>query len=762
MPLGPAFNQVAAQQAVALMPLSVDLRPGESADRPHQLQIGVGRTLETPVEVNARTVPPDKWSVLTNGWRIYSVDLLAAGAMGMRLHLQNVALPPGTQVVIYDPAKPATNSPLITPQSLAGQTEIWTSTLFSERAVLELQAAPGADLKGLTLTLVGISHLYPQLKAYTTIEGACHNDATCYPAFASEAAGVARMAYIVNGNTYVCTGSLIAGQAGQGGGLFLTAHHCVSTGSVASTVELYWFFQTSACDEAPPALTSVPVTSGADLLATDPTSDFTLLQLRQSPPGGTYYLGWSTNAPAPGETLTCIHHPMGTYKRISFGNYYGADPDFWAVQWFSGVTEDGSSGSPLLNANHQIIGQLNGGYGGPGSSCSAPSDPDQFGRFDVTYASIKKWLGTNSTPGQFTPVKGTYTGLFSDSTNGVAQASAGAFTLSSTVKGRFSGQVRLGASRYSFTGTFDTTGAAAITLSRRKLSPLAISLQCDPSDTDHLTGTVSDGTWLSQIDSDRGTYDGRASQPRQFGQYTWILPGDPSTTASPGGDSYGTTTISKSGQVHFSGSLADNTSISQSATLSKTGRWPFYVPLYSGSQGSLFGWVFVTNADTTGFSSAMTWSRPALPRTRYYPGGFTNQVPLSGAFYVRPGKGTNFLNQSNAGLALNGQNLLLAVSNSFALSLNNRVTNLGPNRLSLSFSTSSGGFSGSIVNPNNRKSVSFRGMMQQNPGTASGYFLLSNQSGQVLIAPPDQGAATNSTATGTNSGAGDEVRTAAK
>lgn len=746
------------------MPLTVDMRPREASEQPHQLQIGVGRTLDTPVIVNAQAVPVDKWAVLTNGWRIYSVDLLAAGAMGMRLHLQNVSLPPGTKVVIYDPAKPATNSPVVTPETLAGQKEIWTPTLFSERAVLEIQAAPGSDIKGLTLTLVGISHLYPQTKAYETIEGTCHNDVTCYPAFANEATGVARMAYIIGGNTYVCTGSLISGLAGQSGSLFLTAHHCVNTASVAATVELFWFFQTSNCNGPPPNLTSVPTTSGADLLATDPASDFTLLQLRQSPPGGTYYLGWSTNAPAPNETLACIHHPMGTYKRISFGNYYANDPDFWAVQWFSGVTEDGSSGSPLLNASHQIIGQLNGGFNGPGSSCSAPSDPDQFGRFDVTYASIKKWLGTNSNPGQFTPVKGTYAGLFSDPSNGVSQASAGAFTLTSTVKGRFSGQVRYGASRYSFSGAFDNGGAASITITRRKLSPLSITLQTDLSDTDHLTGTISDGTWLSQIDSDRGIYDGRSSQPLgEIGPYTWVLAGDPTSSTSPGGDSYGTVSVTKTGQVRFSGSLADSTGISQSATLSKAGRWPFYAPLYSGSQGSLFGWIFLTNTGPAGFTSAMTWSRPALPRTRYYPGGFTNQVQLGGSYYIRPGKGTNFLNLDTAGLALNGQNLSDTVSNLFALSLNNRVTNLGPNRLSLSFSTSAGSFSGSIVNPDNRKSVSFHGMLLQNPGAASGYYLLSNMSGQVLISAADQSTTTNTnTPPGTNSGAGDQVRTAAK
>jgi S1-C subfamily serine protease len=53
----------------------------------------------------------------------------------------------------------------------------------------------------------------------------------------------------------------------------------------------------------------------------------------------------------------------------------------------------GNSGGPLLNANHQVVGQLNAGWNGPGSSCANPAAPDQFGRFDVTYQKIHQWLG---------------------------------------------------------------------------------------------------------------------------------------------------------------------------------------------------------------------------------------------------------------------------------------------------------------------------------------------------------------------------------
>ncbi len=126
------------------------------------------------------------------------------------------------------------------------------------------------------------------------------------------------------------------------------------------------------------------------------TSDYSLLRLSQPSPAGVYYLGWSTGSPAAGEILTGIHHPMDSFKRISFGRFNTARGNFWRCYWFSGVTEEGSSGSPIFNSQAQVIGQL---YGGP-SSCTDPYDYDEYGRFDVTYNAIRNWIDP-STPAQF-------------------------------------------------------------------------------------------------------------------------------------------------------------------------------------------------------------------------------------------------------------------------------------------------------------------------------------------------------------------------
>jgi hypothetical protein len=40
-------------------------------------------------------------------------------------------------------------------------------------------------------------------------------------------------------------------------------------------------------------------------------------------PSGVVYAGWDPSEPPFGAPLTGIHHPMGSYKRISFGHRVG-------------------------------------------------------------------------------------------------------------------------------------------------------------------------------------------------------------------------------------------------------------------------------------------------------------------------------------------------------------------------------------------------------------------------------------------------------
>jgi len=60
----------------------------------------------------------------------------------------------------------------------------------------------------------------------------------------------------------------------------------------------------------------------------------------------------------------------------------GVDTAVWSVNWSQGVTEDGSSGSPLFDQNHHVVGNLSGGF----SSCGNPTAVDYYGRLAVGWA----------------------------------------------------------------------------------------------------------------------------------------------------------------------------------------------------------------------------------------------------------------------------------------------------------------------------------------------------------------------------------------
>jgi hypothetical protein len=692
-------------------------------------QIGMARPLARRIRVNRQEAPASQWTTDSSGWRAYSISVGSPGAVGMRIHLEKVGLPAGARLVIYD-RNNLHSASIIAAESLKGEQEVWTPTIFAEQASVEIQIPPGADVGAANLEVGEISHLYDIPQPSWLKEGTCHKDVTCYPDWAAEASGVARISYVKGGNAYLCTGCLLGTSTANSVDYFLTANHCIPNQSTASTMELYWFYQTSSCHGAAPDLTTVPhTTGGAEMLATSTANDFAFLKLRQAAPSGTYHLGWSTVAPVANEDLVGIHHPDGSYKRISFGKYYDSDADFWAVQWHSGVTEPGSSGSPLLNSSHLVIGQLNGGFAGPGSSCGSPSSPDQYGRFDLTYPKVSRWLGTDNSGGGggFVPTAGVYNGLFSDP-NSDPLTSSGFITISVNSKGSFSGRLQAGARRASFRGSLDINGAATVQALVGPFGSWTVAFQVDSGNADHISGTISASLFNASFDAYRALSRGNFSA--QTGQYTLVIPGTPGSADQPGGDSVGTVSINSAGALRLTGSLSDGTKISQSVSISADGRWPLYVSLYGGA-GSLSGWVTVAG----GLSGAIAWDKPATTKSKAYNSGFELTSDLSGSTYTRPAFAGAILGGDTLHLTISGSDLGDAISDDIQISPNGRVVNLGPDRLSLSFSTSTGTFRGSVRNSATGRPLPFSGVVLQDQGRAVGYFLSDGSSGEVSIAP---------------------------
>lgn len=199
---------------------------------------------------------------------------------------------------------------------------------------------------------------------------------------------------------YFCTGALLNNAKQDCKNYFLIANHCISNETNANRATFYWNYEWSGC--ASGDLLYGDYTAGATLKATNKKSDFTLLEITSQPKAEykVYYSGWTID-PNPPTGAVIIHHPDADAKKISIEehNLY-LDGSFWKVPHYEvGATEPGSSGSPIYNMKHQVIGQLYGGY----STCDKPRN-DFYGAFHISWSSgtspqtrLKDWLDPDNT-----------------------------------------------------------------------------------------------------------------------------------------------------------------------------------------------------------------------------------------------------------------------------------------------------------------------------------------------------------------------------
>jgi hypothetical protein len=157
------------------------------------------------------------------------------------------------------------------------------------------------------------------------------------------------------------------------------------------------------------------------------------------------------------------------------------------------------------------------------------------------------------------------------------------------------------------------------------------------------------------------------------------------------------------------------------------------VPLYSG-QGSILGWLTFSNAPDSDISGSLNWIKPAQPTAGFYPAGFTNVTTASGSAYQFDNEAP-ILDFSFGQISFTGGDLAQSFANQVVLGAGGSFTNLSANALNLSLADSSGLLSGSVVDPSTGRLIPFSGVVLQKENFGAGFFLGTNQGGQVLLAP---------------------------
>jgi len=382
-----------------------------NAERAKPIQIGFPRGIaKSNQEIPLTSLP---WEITDDGGKAARIAVVASNAAGLRIGYRITGPADGVAIRFAGSGRDEVYlAAMLTDSSIN-----WSPVLDGSEATIEIHLKHGFDPSQFAVHVVTLSHLDRPVTEWTRKDtakigqsGACNADFSCYnwasDIVARAGKSVAMMTFTEGSSTYLCTGTLLNSESGAD--YFYTAAHCIDTQVVAQTLETYWFYDSITCGSSVAAQFQ-KLTSGADLVMTEPTMDGTLLRLRSTPPSGAVRAGWNATVLKTNTPVFGIHHPSGDLTKFSIGNMQGyaqgpqaysgiprpqANKDsFITVRWTTGTTEGGSSGSGLftISANGQYL-ELRGGLEGGAASCSNLSGIDRFSRMDLLFTRLAPYL----------------------------------------------------------------------------------------------------------------------------------------------------------------------------------------------------------------------------------------------------------------------------------------------------------------------------------------------------------------------------------
>jgi hypothetical protein len=386
--------------------VQAELAADEKQGNPAPLRFAHG------LQVNVTPATYGTWEELADG-RLWRLRIGSAGATDLNLGFTTFWLPEGATLHITAEAGGYFQGPY-TARNNKPHEQLWTPVLPGEAVVIELFVpARVTQQPRLVLGQVGggYRNFFPTRNPTPTPlnEGACNIDVVC-PVAAGWTNEIRSVGLYTIAGAFTCTGTLIADVAGDFRNYFLTANHCGLNSVNASSVVVYWNYQSTNCGTHGPGSLGQNQ-SGAVFRAARADVDFALLELEETPAFdfGAYYSGWDRSGMPPVGGVG-IHHPDFDVKAISFSSNLlttvnscigSGTNTHWQVIWYLGVTETGSSGSGIWDpATHFLVGQLSGG----GSSCATPNSPDCYGKFALAWGSgdsaanrLRDWLDPQQT-----------------------------------------------------------------------------------------------------------------------------------------------------------------------------------------------------------------------------------------------------------------------------------------------------------------------------------------------------------------------------
>lgn len=372
----------------------------------------------------------DAYILPDNSGFIHRIGIKSTNAKTINLELNNIDVVEGDKLYFYSRSHKQLR--IMNYKELSTRKSVITKPIDGDEVIIELYSRrykSDFNIYNINHDFIGIFGI--EIGNFGA-SGSCQVDVACDEGdpWHKEERSVCLL--IINGSE-ACSGALINNTNEDGRPLVLTANHCYdffntneeSFSNAVTTTEFLFNYNSPWCNG--PNGSDNDIIIGATQRARNIQSDMILLEMDQFPPTEfyTYYSGWDRINTQP-PTGVGIHHPRGDVKKIVthnitpnnsncmdfdltdfFGGTIGFMPNsnYWRINWMAttngfSVTENTSSGSPLFNANHRIIGQLFGSGLCDNPNCTDPTnDIANYGKIFSSWlfggtpnTSLNSWL----------------------------------------------------------------------------------------------------------------------------------------------------------------------------------------------------------------------------------------------------------------------------------------------------------------------------------------------------------------------------------
>lgn len=414
-PLPVSHLQQKSEHIFILPSLPVNYLPDEDAMHPATRLKPY--TFAWPFEVSLDPENSGKWFGSYGSYDIWQLKICSEGALSLGIIFDRYQVKEGVRIFLFNEDKSVILGAL-TSLNNNSYGSLAVSHIPGDRIILQMEVPEKYNRSYGRLKVGSVAHAYKSIFLNKTtgdwrygLADTCHTDINC---ISDSAWQVVRRSVcrVVVKNLQLCTGCLINNARSDGTPYVYIAGHCFSQTFLPKDAVYYFNYESPECD-GPDGSISYSISGSTKLTDLD-SLDFALVELSDLPPDSfhVFYAGWDADANPP-ENSTCIHHPRGDVKKITFDydppvtsyhdiNYY---PEYilyshWRIlQWDQGTTQAGSSGSPLFNQDHQIIGSLTGGE----ADCVNKVD-DYFTKFNYAWdyypapdMQLKFWLDPDNT-----------------------------------------------------------------------------------------------------------------------------------------------------------------------------------------------------------------------------------------------------------------------------------------------------------------------------------------------------------------------------